>query len=154
MVDEPGNRWRMDVNQIRNTPPPRQHVQYLADGAAARALALLHSCLNDEQRDMLRVHRKFRVVSNLGNIFEIREGRMHNIYKLDMAGNPIENWCVLPQGELAQGDAMLAQKLWLETDEAETERCANVTHIASGRLVRSAPVQYRPGIFVPELALN
>jgi hypothetical protein len=129
-------------------------MQYLADGAAARAEALLHSCLNDEQRDMLRNHRKFRVVSNLGNIFEIREGRMHNIYKLDMAGNSIENWCVLPRGELAQCDAMLAQKLWLETDEAETERCANITHVASGRLVRTAPVQYQPGIFVPELPMN
>jgi hypothetical protein len=137
-----------------NNPALRQHIQFLADGAAARALALLHSCLNDEQRDMLRTHRKFRVVSNLGNIFEIREGKMHNIYKLDMAGNVLENWCVLPHGELAQGDVMLAQKLWLETDEAETERCANVTHVASGRLLRSAPVQYQSGVFVPELTLN
>jgi len=141
--------------QINAPPVPRTpRVQYLADGAAARAEALLHSCLNEEQRDMLRSQRKFRVVSNLGNIFEIREGRMHNIYKLDMQGKPIENWCVLPRGELAQGDAMLAQKLWLETDEIETERCANITHIASGRLVRTAPVQYQPGIFVPELTMN
>lgn len=103
---------------------------------------------------MLRTQRKFRIVSNLGNIFEIYEGRMHNIYKLDMAGNTIENWCVLPHGELAQGDVMLAQKLWLETDEAETERRANVTLQLTGRLRHRAPVQYQPGVFVPELELN
>jgi hypothetical protein len=145
----------MHVNAPPVTRTPRTpRVQYLADGAAARAEALLHSCLNAEQQHMLRTHHKFRIVSNLGNIFEICEGRMHNIYKLNMEGYRVENWCVLPSGELAQCDVMLAQKLWLESDEAETERCANITHIATGRLVRSAPVQYQPGIFVPELTVN
>lgn len=131
-------------------PPPRTALRLIAEGAAVRAMDLLYSCLNDEQREMLRAHKKFRVVSNKLNIFEICEGKTHNIYKLDMQGKRVENWCVLPQGELAMGDVLLAQKVWLETDEADTAKFANITHIATGQLIHTSPVQYRFGVFVPE----
>lgn len=130
---------------------PRSVVQVLSDGAAERAMALLHSCLNDEQRDMLRTRKKFRIVSNLLNIFEIRLFKTHNIYKLDLNGQAVENWCVLPKGDLALGDVLLAQKVWLETDEADTAKYANITHIASGRLTHYSPVQYAFGVHVPVL---
>jgi hypothetical protein len=112
-------------------------------------MKLLFSCLNEEQREMMRTQKKFRIVSNKGNIFEIRHGRMHNIFRLDLQGNAVEEWCVLPQGELAPGDVMLAQKLGLECDEDDVAKHANITVLASGQLRYRAPRQYTPGVFLP-----
>ena len=38
-----------------------------------------------------------------------------NIDELDFAGNKVCEWCFLPEGNLAAGDVMLAQKIALET---------------------------------------
>jgi hypothetical protein len=44
---------------------------------------------------------------------------MINIDQLDSAGNKVCAWCFVPQGELAAGDCMLAQKIALETFETK-----------------------------------
>jgi len=50
---------------------------------------------------------------------------MMNIDELDSAGNKVCEWCFLPEGNLAAGDVMLAQKIALETFESEALAIAN-----------------------------
>jgi hypothetical protein len=124
---------------------PNEAQRAISQIVEERAKALLYMCLTEEQRTMLETQNKFRVVSNKGNIFEIRRGRMHNIFRLDMQGNIIEEWCVLPPGNLPIYDVLLAQKVSLESDEDDTYARANVWAKPSHRIVHTAPVQYRSG---------
>ena len=48
-----------------------------------------------------------------------------NIDQLDSAGNRVCQWCFAPEGELASGDCMLAQKIALETFETKVLAIAN-----------------------------
>jgi hypothetical protein len=50
---------------------------------------------------------------------------MMNIDQLDSAGNKVCGWCFVPEGELAAGDCMLAQKIALETFETKVLAIAN-----------------------------
>jgi hypothetical protein len=56
---------------------------------------------------------------------------MMNIDQLDSAGNRVCQWCFAPEGpegELAAGDCMLAQKIALETFETKVLAIANRRH--------------------------
>jgi hypothetical protein len=55
-------------------------------------------------------------------------GMMMNIDQLDSAGNRVCQWCFAPEGELAAGDCMLAQKIALETFETKVLAIANRRH--------------------------
>jgi hypothetical protein len=48
-----------------------------------------------------------------------------NIDELDSRGRVVTQWCFAPQGELAVGDIMLAQKIALETMEWKALASAN-----------------------------
>jgi hypothetical protein len=50
---------------------------------------------------------------------------MMNIDQLDSAGNRICQWCFAPEGELAAGDCMLAQKIALEMFETKVLAIGN-----------------------------
>ena len=50
---------------------------------------------------------------------------MMNIDQLDSAGNKVCAWCLVPVGNLAAGDCMLAQKIALETFESKALALAN-----------------------------
>jgi len=64
-------------------------------------------------------YRYFEVIgSDTGKRYRIRHGRMMNVDKLDSVGNRVCEWCFLPEGKLAAGDVMLAQKIALETFES------------------------------------
>src|SRR5262249_36422725 len=67
----------------------------------------------------------------------IRRGRQMNIYELDQKGVQIGVWCFGPEGCLAVGDIMLAQKIALETDEhaalAVANRCLARPQVSTGR---------------------
>jgi hypothetical protein len=64
-----------------------------------------------------------------------------NIEELDSGGNVGTQWCFGPQGNLAVGDVMLAQKIALETIEVEALAKANrnrtfgAASMAAGRTV-------------------
>jgi hypothetical protein len=47
------------------------------------------------------------------------------IHQLDPAGRAVAQWCFAPEGDLAPGDILLAQKLALETIEREVLALAN-----------------------------
>jgi hypothetical protein len=48
-----------------------------------------------------------------------------NVDELDSVGNRVCEWCFLPEGKLAAGDVMLAQKIALETFESQALAVAN-----------------------------
>ncbi len=115
------------------------------DEVELRARNLLLSCLTPEQRAMYEKEFKFRVVSNLGNVFELHRKRMHGVFKLDMQGNRIEEWCVTPHGRIPVDDILLSQKLMLETDEAALRSESNIWDLSNARLgqqIHRAALQY------------
>jgi len=117
--------------------------------AVSRAKELLLSCLTHEQRTLLEQRGVFRVVSNLGNIFEIVQGRQHNIFKLNaLTGVRIEEWCVhVAPYDVPDFDNMLAQKLCIETDEDELRWQANVWSLPNRGLINSSrPLNTRPSL--------
>jgi hypothetical protein len=102
----------------RTRPPSRQAQQ--------RALALLRLWLSPEQAALYDSEEHFDVVgSDTGTRYRIRHGQMMNIDQLDSAGNRVCQWCFAPEGELASGDCMLAQKIALETFETKVLAIAN-----------------------------
>jgi hypothetical protein len=48
-----------------------------------------------------------------------------NVYQLDPAGRSVAQWCFGPEGSLAPGDVLLAQKIALETMERDVLALAN-----------------------------
>jgi hypothetical protein len=48
-----------------------------------------------------------------------------NVHELDPDGHPVKQWCFIPEGGLAIGDVLLAEKIALETIEREALVVAN-----------------------------
>jgi hypothetical protein len=94
--------------------------------AEQKALALFQPWLSPEQAQQYNSLKHFEVIgSDTGTRYRIRHGKMMNIDELDSAGNKVCEWCFLPEGNLAAGDVMLAQKIALETFESEALAIAN-----------------------------
>jgi hypothetical protein len=97
----------------QRTRPPSSQAQQ-------KALALLRLWLSPEQGAQYNSKKHFDVIgSDTGTRYRIRHGHMINIDQLDSAGNKVCAWCFVPEGELAAGDCMLAQKIALETFETK-----------------------------------
>jgi hypothetical protein len=89
--------------------------------------------LSPEQAEQYNSYKYFEVIgSDTGKRYRIRHGRMMNIDELDSVGNKVCEWCFLPQGNLATGDVMLAQKITLETCDG-----------GAGTAVRGRPTDWR-----------
>src|ERR1700722_3319465 len=94
--------------------------------AQQKALALLRLWLSPEQAAQYNSEEHFDVIgSDTGTRYRIRQGQMMNIDQLDSAGKSVCQWCFAPEGELASGDCMLAQKIALETFETKVLAIAN-----------------------------
>jgi hypothetical protein len=94
--------------------------------AKQKALTLLRLWLSPEQAAQYNSQEHFDVIgSDTGTHYRIRHGQMMNIDQLDPAGNRVCRWCFAPEGELAPGDCLLAQKIALETFEAGALAIAN-----------------------------
>ena len=88
--------------------------------AEQKAHALLRAWLSPEQAQQYNSQKHFEVIgSDTGTRYRIRHGRMVNIDQLDSGGNKVCMWCVVPEGNLAASDCMLAQKIALETFETK-----------------------------------
>jgi hypothetical protein len=48
-----------------------------------------------------------------------------NVHQLDQTGRTVARWCFFPEGELATGDILVAQKIALETMERQVLKLAN-----------------------------
>jgi hypothetical protein len=94
--------------------------------AEQKAHDLLRVWLSPEQARQYNSQKHFEVIgSDTGTRYRIRHGNVMNIDQLDLAGNKVCGWCFAPEGELAAGDCMLAQKIALETFETKALAMAN-----------------------------
>jgi hypothetical protein len=93
----------------------------------ARGLKLLKEWLSRDQLDAFEAHRYFEVVGcDSGIIYRIHHGFQGNVEQLDAgSGHPVCRWCFGPENLVVAGDAMLAQKIALETHESAALRTAN-----------------------------
>jgi len=95
-----------------------------------RAAMLLCDWLSPSQRAQYEHKRYFEVRGSAsGKRYRICQGRIGNIIELDERGGMVATLCFLPEGDLASGDIMLAQKIALEADELAAVRVANRTVI-------------------------
>jgi len=103
--------------------------------AEAKSLELLKSWLDEVQLVEYNEHQHFVVSgSDTGTRYRLISEHNYNIRELDANGEPTgQKFCVVPTGHLALGDQLLAQKIWLETDELRTLKLAN-------KIVRDAAV--------------
>jgi hypothetical protein len=85
-----------------------------------RARKLLLAWLSAEQRQQFRELGHFEVVGGTtGKRYRILPGTCANVLELNDAGEPVSGICFVPEGRLAAGDVMLAQKIALETSEVD-----------------------------------
>lgn len=91
--------------------------------ASERSRQLLLSCLNPTQRAEFERTRAFRVRGQSGQWYRIGYGTIANIEVLGERGELRSRLCARPN-ELPTPAVMLAQKLMLETREAEFLRIA------------------------------
>lgn len=95
------------------------------DEAENRARDLLLSCLTPAQQEEYTATRSFTVKVKSGNRYRIEQHRNYNVIRLDKKGQVVSELCAGPVEEVPLEDQMLAQKLLLETDEAEFLAVAN-----------------------------
>lgn len=130
-VDE---AWRQRRREEQAAAEARRRETALAHD---RAMALLRSCLNAEQLRELAANNYFFVTAPSGNLYRIDKGSHGNIKRIDpQTGRWVESLCVQPRG-VPEGDAMLMQKLLIETAEEELRRVANIT-LRDGGMDRSS----------------
>ena len=86
----------------------------------------MRSWLTPQQAHQWDSRKEFEVIgSHTGTRYRIRRATAMNIDELDSRGKVVTQWCFAPQGELAVGDVMLAQKIALETMEWNALASAN-----------------------------
>ena len=82
--------------------------------------------LSPEQRAEFDDSGRFEVVGcDTGKRYRIYRGTAQNVFEIDEAGQLKLGLCFTPYGNLVAGDAMLAQKIALETDESGALAIAN-----------------------------
>jgi hypothetical protein len=110
LVTDPNVSWR-----VRSRRP-----------AERRGIALLRSWLTPEQAAQWDGRGHFEVVGcDTGRRYRLSRGTAMNILELDGNGRTVAQWCFAPEGKLATGDVLLAQKIALETMEQEVLTLAN-----------------------------
>jgi len=97
-----------------------------ARAARARADRLLEENLSQAQREQFEERGYFVVTGGeTGKCYRIRRGYQMNVEELDKNGRRRHVLCFMPEGHLAEGDVMLAQKMALELFESQTLNIAN-----------------------------
>lgn len=100
--------------------------------AEEKATQLLREHLDEEQRKEHAERKRFFVVSQSGERYEVDcQKRQHNVYRVDAAGKRLIEYCIYQKGELPLPDNALAQKLLLEHNEREFVRIANARQLAT-----------------------
>jgi hypothetical protein len=105
--------------------PDREEL-FRRRSAHLRAITLLREWLSAAQREQYARSQHFDVfVSASGRRYRIYHGTQFNIEELDGEGDAVAALCFVPEGRLAVGDVMLAQKIALETNEMAALVVAN-----------------------------
>ena len=104
--------------------------ELVATAARVKAEALLQEHLDAEQQATLAKDGAFLVSVKSGRRYKIQRGQAGNVFELAHNGNHhVRRFCIHPSDSVPDPDAMLAQKLLLETDEAAFLRIANITEL-------------------------
>ena len=119
---EEREQMRLEDERRRQDEARRAEERRQAD---ARADGLLLACLTPAERKTMEKMAALVVRSQTGRTFRLRRSRSRNVDEMDADGNVIARFCIHPQDHMPHGDLLLAQKLMLETDEAEFLRIAN-----------------------------
>ena len=91
-----------------------------------RSQDLLRQWLSPDQAEQYDKDQRFELVgSDTGTRYRISRGTIMNIEELAANGYVTRRWCFAPEGTLATGDVMLAQKIALETFELNALAIAN-----------------------------
>jgi len=94
--------------------------------ARARSLQRLRENLTSKQLEQLTREGFFEVRGGAtGNRYRISRGTSMNVSQLDSKGSAIRRLCFYPEGGLAEGDVLLAQKVALELFEPDALAVAN-----------------------------
>tara|TARA_R110000824_G_scaffold40789_4_gene121926 strand:- start:140 stop:946 length:807 start_codon:yes stop_codon:yes gene_type:complete len=105
----------------------REETARKKKAADERAMQLLRGCLTRDQNEDLANHGHFFVSAPSGRMYRIDKGRHGNIKAVDpLTKKWYESLCVAPRGVPA-GDAMLMQKLMIETAEEVLRSYSNIT---------------------------
>lgn len=139
-LPEENNRW-LSVQDFNPLDPVEESIVRLDlrygytwlrpdwaanSGAYKRSFELLESWLSESQREEFKRNGAFTVIgSGSGKRYKIRQMLAYGILAIDEYDKPLREYCVVPEGDLALGDIMLAQKIALETDEWRTLKIAN-----------------------------
>jgi hypothetical protein len=101
--------------------------------AVTRARKLLREHLTDQEHDQLQEAGYFEVTSDSGRRYRIYKGFSRNVVELDATGRPVARLCAHGGygSAMPDEDHMLAQKLWLESEEQEFRRIANISRIGA-----------------------
>jgi hypothetical protein len=91
-----------------------------------KSIALLRSWLTPDQLNQWDAREEFEVIGgDTGTRYRISFGTAMNVHQLDRTGKPFMQWCFRPEGKLAVGDVLLAQKIALENMERRALALAN-----------------------------
>lgn len=115
-------RWQREREEVA----ARAEAQRLERVAATeRAKRLLESMLSVREREQYQREQFFDVIGQHSKRrYRVRQGTHGNVRLLDESGREVSSFCAQPNGVPAE-DAMLAQKLMLETDERAFLHVAN-----------------------------
>ena len=120
--------FRQHVRGLIRAYEPESHYRahLFTKDAHNRAIQLLKQHLTPEQREQFEKRGHFYVSGgDSGRLYRIRHGAQMNVEQLDRSGKRIRVLCFMPEGGLAVGDVMLAQKVALELFETEALQIAN-----------------------------
>lgn len=148
------NRWepqplspemRMRQERGANRIKLERHFQRIAK---LRAKRLLLSVLSPRQREEFRENNAFIVHGSDGGVYELQLGRYHNIFRINEDGDQIEELCGAVEEAVPDEDNLVAQKLWLETNESYFRSLCNIWDITRG-LYRGRVQTHQATVQVP-----
>ncbi len=126
---EQRRRQEEDDRRRREAEAERQRRQVAERQAAdEKAEVLLARSLTEQQREDLRTKDYF-LVRMKEETYKIKRGFAGNVKLLDAEGREVKSFCIHPTERVPDADAMLAQKLMLETDIERFHKIANVTNL-------------------------
>jgi hypothetical protein len=111
---------------IREVQAARERYRARFAARGERGVNLLRQWLSPEQRAQFDAKRYFEVIGcDSGKRYRIHYGETTNVHEIGDDDLPSVGWCFMPEGSLAAGDVMLAQKIALETYEYGALAVAN-----------------------------
>jgi hypothetical protein len=111
---------------IRDVQAARERYRARFATREERGVNLLRQWLSLEQRAQFDAKRYFDVIGcDSGKRYRIHYGEITNVHEIGDDDLSSVGWCFIPEGSLATGDVMLAQKIALETHEYGALAVAN-----------------------------